>query len=324
MSEANEDIALATLKTIEKEYGKGALMVLGNATKVKVDVIPTGIISVDRKVLGVGGIPKGRLTEIIGPESSGKTTMALNTIAEAQSRGETAAFIDVEHALDASWAARLGVDINKLFVAQPDYGEQALQIAERLIDSKAFGIIVIDSVAALSPRAEIEGEIGDATVGALARLMSQCCRKFVPAVGRANCAVVFINQIREKIGVMFGSPETTPGGRALRFYSSIRLDVRRAATLKEGETPVGITIKVKAIKNKLSSPYGEDTVNLYFETGIDKVTPLIESAVEAGLIAKSGAWYSVGSDRFQGKDALAKFLAENHDTTRSIIAKLPA
>lgn len=322
MSEANDAVALATMKDIEKDFGKGSLMMLGNATRIKVDVIPTGILPVDRKVIGVGGIPKGRLTEIIGPESSGKTTMALNAIAEAQQRGETAAFIDVEHALDAAWATRLGVDVNKLFVAQPDFGEQALQIAERLIDSKAFGLIVIDSVAALSPRAEIEGEIGDATVGALARLMSQCCRKFVPAVGRANCAVVFINQIREKIGVMFGSPETTPGGRALRFYSSLRLDVRRAATLKHGEDPIGIAIKVKAIKNKLSAPFGEEVVNLYFETGIDKITPIIETAVEAGLIVKSGAWYTIGAERFQGKDAVAKFLAENHDTTHSIVNKL--
>ncbi|MFH1213573.1 MAG: recombinase RecA [Candidatus Neomarinimicrobiota bacterium] len=304
---------------IDRQFGKGSIMRLGDdSIKVTVDVIPTGCLSLDA-CIGVGGIPRGRITEIFGPESSGKTTLALHVIAQAQQAGGYAAFIDAEHALDPLYAAKLGVNTHDLLVSQPDNGEQALEITETLVRSNAIDVIVIDSVAALVPRAELEGEMGDSHVGLQARLMSQALRKLTGAVSKSNTAVVFINQIREKIGVMFGNPETTTGGRALKFYTSLRLDIRRIATIKEGSANVGSRTRVKVVKNKMAAPFKETEFDLTFDQGISYVGDVLDTAVEAGFVQKSGAWYSYGDERIgQGRESAKTYLTEN----KELLAKL--
>jgi recombination protein RecA len=311
------------LAQIDRQFGKGSIMRLGDhRATVKVDVIPTGSISLDA-ALGIGGVPRGRIVEIYGPESSGKTTLALHIIAEAQKRGGLAAFIDAEHALDANYAKALGVDIENLLVSQPDTGEQALEIAETLVRSGALDVIVIDSVAALVPRAEIEGEMGDAQMGLQARLMSQAMRKLAGAIAKSNTCVIFINQIREKIGVMFGPTETTTGGRALKFYASVRLDIRRVASIKEGERVLGSRTVVKVVKNKLAPPFREATFDILFGTGISKMGDLLDLAVEHNIIQKSGTWYSYGEERLgQGRENVRQFLEENPDLAAEIERKV--
>jgi recombination protein RecA len=309
------DVALAN---IEKQFGKGSLMKLGDEAAVNVAAIPTGALSLDL-ALGIGGIPRGRVVEIYGPESSGKTTVALHAVAEAQKAGGIAAFIDAEHALDPQYAKALGVDINELLVSQPDTGEQALEIADMLVRSNAVDIIVVDSVAALTPRAEIEGEMGDSHVGLQARLMSQALRKLSGSLHRSNTCAVFINQLREKIGVMFGSPETTPGGRALKFYSSVRLDVRRIETLKDGTDAVGNRVRVKVVKNKVAPPFRQAEFDILYGEGISKEGSLIDVGVEEGIIRKAGAWYTYEGDQLgQGKENARNFLKEHVDTALEI------
>jgi recombination protein RecA len=309
------DVALAN---IEKQFGKGSLMRLGDEAAVPIAVIPTGSIALD-VALGVGGIPRGRVTEIYGPESSGKTTVALHVVAEAQRAGGTAAFIDAEHALDPTYAQALGVDINDLLVSQPDNGEQALEIADMLIRSNAVDVIVIDSVAALTPRAEIEGEMGDSHVGLQARLMSQALRKIAGSLHRSHTSAIFINQLREKIGVMFGSPETTPGGRALKFYSSVRLDVRRIETLKDGTEAVGNRVRVKVVKNKVAPPFRQAEFDILYGVGISKEGSLIDFGVEEGIVRKAGAWYTYEGDQLgQGKENARTFLREHPDVALDI------
>ena len=303
-----------TLTQIEKQFGKGAVMKLGeHPMGAGISVIPTGSLALDI-ALGVGGIPRGRVVEVFGPEGSGKTTVCLHIIAEAQNHGGIAAFIDAEHALDPDYAKKLGVDTDALLVSQPDTGEQALEIADMLIRSGALDIIVIDSVAALVPRAEIEGEMGDSHVGLQARLMSQALRKITGALSQSKTTAIFINQLREKIGVMFGSPETTSGGRALKFYASIRLDVRRIETLKDGTDPVGNRVRVKVVKNKVSPPFRQAEMDLMFGTGISREGGLIDVGVEQGFVKKSGAWYTYDGDQLgQGKENSRSFLRDNPD-----------
>ncbi len=309
------DVALAN---IEKQFGKGSLMRLGDDAAVPIACIPTGSIALD-VALGIGGIPRGRVTEIFGPESSGKTTVALHIVAEAQRAGGTAAFIDAEHALDPTYAQALGVDINELLVSQPDNGEQALEIADMLIRSNAVDVIVIDSVAALTPRAEIEGEMGDTHVGLQARLMSQALRKIAGSLHRSQTSAVFINQLREKIGVMFGSPETTPGGRALKFYSSVRLDVRRIETLKDGTDAVGNRVRVKVVKNKVAPPFRQAEFDIIYGVGISREGSLIDLGVEEGIVRKAGAWYTYEGDQLgQGKENSRTFLREHTDIAQEI------
>ena len=309
------DVALAN---IEKQFGKGSLMRLGDEAAVPIASIPTGSIALD-VALGIGGIPRGRVTEIFGPESSGKTTVALHIVAEAQRAGGTAAFIDAEHALDPTYAQALGVDINELLVSQPDNGEQALEIADMLIRSGAVDVIVIDSVAALTPRAEIEGEMGDSHVGLQARLMSQALRKIAGSLHRSHTSAIFINQLREKIGVMFGSPETTPGGRALKFYSSVRLDVRRIETLKDGTDAVGNRVRVKVVKNKVAPPFRQAEFDILYGVGISKEGSLIDFGVEEGIVRKAGAWYTYEGDQLgQGKENARNFLREHTDIAEEI------
>ncbi len=309
------DVALAN---IEKQFGKGSLMRLGDEAAVPIASIPTGSIALD-VALGIGGIPRGRVTEIYGPESSGKTTVALHIVAEAQRAGGVAAFIDAEHALDPTYAQALGVDINELLVSQPDNGEQALEIADMLIRSNAVDVIVIDSVAALTPRAEIEGEMGDSHVGLQARLMSQALRKIAGSLHRSNTSAVFINQLREKIGVMFGSPETTPGGRALKFYSSVRLDVRRIETLKDGTDAVGNRVRVKVVKNKVAPPFRQAEFDILYGVGISREGSLIDFGVEEGIVRKAGAWYTYEGDQLgQGKENARNFLKEHVDIAQDI------
>ena len=297
---------------IEKSFGKGAIMKLGaEGMRVKIDAIPTGAINLDAAI-GVGGIPRGRITEIYGPESSGKTTVCLHVVANAQRLGGTAAFIDAEHALDTDYAAKLGVDVEKLLVSQPDTGEQALEICEILVRSGAVDVIVIDSVAALVPKAEIEGEMGDSHVGLQARLMSQALRKLTGAIARSNCSVVFINQLREKIGVMFGSPETTTGGKALKFYASLRLDIRRIGPVKEKEDVVGSHVRVKVVKNKVAPPFKQAEFDIMYAEGISHTSLLVDIGAESGIIEKSGAWYSYGTQRIgQGRENAKLFLKDN-------------
>jgi recombination protein RecA len=309
------DVALAN---IEKQFGKGSLMRLGDEAAVPIAAIPTGSIALD-VALGIGGIPRGRVTEIYGPESSGKTTVALHIVAEAQRAGGTAAFIDAEHALDPTYAQALGVDINELLVSQPDNGEQALEIADMLVRSNAIDVIVIDSVAALTPRAEIEGEMGDSHVGLQARLMSQALRKIAGSLHRSNTSAIFINQLREKIGVMFGSPETTPGGRALKFYSSVRLDVRRIETLKDGTDAVGNRVRVKVVKNKVAPPFRQAEFDILYGVGISKEGSLIDFGVEEGIVRKAGAWYTYEGDQLgQGKENARTFLREHPEIALEI------
>jgi len=310
------------LASIERRFGKGSIMPLKNAEKVKVDVIPTGSLALDIAT-GIGGIPKGRVIEIFGPESSGKTTLALHIIAEAQKRGGIAVFIDAEHALDPKYAEKIGVDTENLYISQPDYGEQALEIAESLIASNAVDVIVVDSVAALVPKDELEGEIGEAHVGKQARLMSQALRKLKGMAHKANTAIIFINQLREKIGVMFGNPETTPGGRALKFFADMRLDVRRIGDVKDSGEKTGSRVRVKVVKNKLAPPFQEAEFDVLYGEGICKLCDLIDVASELKLISKSGAWYSYGDIRLgQGKEQAKKFLMENPEIANEIEKKV--
>jgi recombination protein RecA len=307
---------------IDKQFGKGSIMRMGSHEVEVVPAIPTGALSLDIAV-GVGGIPLGRVTEIYGPESSGKTTLALHIIAEAQKRGGIAAFIDAEHALDISYAGRLGVDVDDLLVSQPDYGEQALEIAQVLISSNAVDVIVIDSVAALVPRAEIDGNVGDHHVGLQARLMSHAMRKFAGILKRSNTALVFINQIRMKIGVMFGNPETTPGGNALKFYSSLRLDIRKIATLKDGQEVFGNRTRVKVVKNKVAPPFKMAEFDIIYGEGISRVGDLLDLAVSQDIVEKSGSWYSYEGERIgQGRENAKTFLKEHNDITTEIAQKV--
>ncbi|MBN2371065.1 MAG: recombinase RecA [Vicinamibacteria bacterium] len=312
----------AALAQIDKQFGKGSIMRLGSREKIDVPAIPTGALSLDN-ALGVGGMPRGRVVEIFGPESSGKTTLALHVIAEAQRQGGMAAFVDAEHALDATYAAKLGVDTDNLLISQPDSGEQALEIAEVLIRSGAVDVLVVDSVAALVPRSELEGEMGDAQMGLQARLMSQALRKLTAIVSKSKTCLIFINQLREKIGVMFGNPETTTGGRALKFYTSIRVDIRRIASLKEGDVVVGIRAKVKVVKNKVAPPFREAEFDILYGEGISREGDLLDLGVAQKIIEKSGAWYSFQSERMgQGRDNVRQFLRENHDMRREIETRL--
>ena len=313
----------SALHQIEKDFGKGSIMRLGEASaKMNVETIPTGALSLDI-ALGVGGIPRGRVIEIYGPESSGKTTVALHMIAEAQKMGGYAAFIDAEHALDPEYARRLGVDVDNLLISQPDNGEQALEICDALVRSGAIDIVVIDSVAALVPRAEIEGEMGDSHVGLQARLMSQALRKLTGIISKSKCATIFINQIREKVGVMFGNPETTTGGRALKFYSTIRMEVRRIETIKNGNEMIGSRTRVKVVKNKVAPPFKQAEFDIMYGTGISKEGCLVDLGVEYDLIQKSGAWFSYGDTRIgQGRDKAKDFLRENPDVAAEIEGKI--
>ncbi len=312
------------LSQIEKQFGKGAVMRLGQNAAMKVDAIPTGSLSLDI-ALGIGGLPKGRITEIYGPESSGKTTLALHCIAEAQKAGGIAAFIDVEHALDPVYAAALGVDIDELLVSQPDTGEDALEITESLVRSGAIDIIVIDSVAALAPKAEIDGEMGASHVGLQARLMSQALRKLAGSISKLNCVAIFINQLREKVGVLFGNPETTPGGRALKFYSSVRIDIRKIETLKAGGEVVGSRTRAKVIKNKIAPPFREAEFDIMYGQGISRVGELLDLAVNADVIKKSGAWFSYDGNRIaQGRDNAKNFLRDNPEIAQKVEDELKA
>ncbi len=297
------------ISSIEKTYGKGSIMKLGDGVVAQVESIPTGALSLDY-ALGIGGIPRGRVTEVYGPESSGKTTLCLHIIAEAQKSGGLAAFIDAEHALDVNYAKRLGVDTANLLLSQPDFGEQALEITDTLVRSNALDIIVIDSVAALVPRSEIEGEMGDATMAVQARLMSQALRKLTGAISKSKTAVVFINQLRSKIGVMFGNPETTTGGNALKFYASLRLDIRRIAAIKEGNDVVGNRTKVKIVKSKVAPPFKEVEFDILYNEGISKMGDLVDLATNFGLVKKSGAWFTYDEDRFQGREQFKQKIAE--------------
>ncbi len=320
--EKEKSLGLAVTQ-IERQYGKGAIMRLGSdEVGLQIDSIPTGAINLDI-ALGIGGIPRGRVTEVYGPESSGKTTLALHIIANAQKAGGVAAFIDAEHALDAEYARKVGVNIDDLLVSQPDTGEQALDITETLVRSNAIDVVVIDSVAALVPRAEIEGEMGDSHVGLQARLMSQALRKLTAAIHRSRTAVVFINQIREKIGVMFGNPETTTGGRALKFYSSLRLDIRRIAAIKEGQNVIGNLTRVKVVKNKVAPPFRQAEFDIMFDEGISFIGTVIDQAVNDGIMEKSGSWYSYGDERVgQGRENAKMFLKENPDILIEIDGKI--
>ena len=310
------------LGKIEKEFGKGSVMKLGEATSMAIDVISTGSIGLDIAV-GIGGLPKGRIIEVYGPESSGKTTVALHTVAEAQKQGGIAAFIDAEHALDPVYAKALGVDIDNLIISQPETGEQALEIAEALIRSGAIDIIVVDSVAALVPRAEIEGDMGDSHVGLQARLMSQALRKLTGSIKKSNCVAIFINQLREKVGIMFGNPETTTGGRALKFYSSVRLDVRKIDTIKQGDKVLGSRTRVKVVKNKVAPPFKQAEFDIMYGEGISKVGDLLDIASDIDIVKKSGAWYSYNDTKLgQGRENVKKFLQDNPDLIKEIDEKV--
>src|SRR6186713_2155715 len=314
----------AALLAIEKQFGRGAIMKLGATARQQVDFIPSGSIALDL-ALGVGGIPRGRITEIFGPESSGKTTLCQHVLAEAQKRGGVVAFIDVEHALDPHYARACGVNVNELLVSQPDTGEQALEITETLIRSGGVDCVVVDSVAALVPRAEIEGEMGDSFVGIQARLMSQALRKLTGAVSRSNTALVFTNQLREKIGVMFGNPEVTPGGRALKFYSSVRLDIRRIETLKDGTEAIGNRVRVKVVKNKVAPPFKQAEFDIIYGSGISWEGSVLDVGLERKIVAKSGSYFSFGDERLgQGRQNATAFLTENPDLVQSILARIQA
>ena len=311
-------------KQIEKKYGKGSVMKMGDAPKIEIEAIPTGAINLDIG-LGIGGLPRGRVIEIYGPESSGKTTLALHVIAEAQKLGDTCAFVDAEHALDAEYAANLGVDIDNLIMSQPDTGEAGLDIAESLVRSGAVGLIVIDSVAALVPKAEIEGEMGDSHMGLQARLMSQALRRLTGIIAKSNTTVIFINQLREKIGVMFGSPETTTGGRALKFYSSVRLDIRRIKTITEGDNSIGSRTRVKIVKNKVAPPFKVVEFDIMYGKGISKEGVLLDTAVDLDIIDKAGSWFSYGDQKLgQGRENVKKMLEDDPEFAKEIDAKVRA
>jgi len=323
MERDKEKILDVTKEQIEKKFGKGSLMKLGeHAASDVMAAIPTGSLALDA-ALGIGGVPRGRIVEIFGPESSGKTTLALQIVAEAQACGGVAAFIDAEHALDPAYASRLGVDIDEILISQPDTGEQGLEICDMLVRSGAVDVVVVDSVAALVPRAEIEGEMGDASVGLQARLMSQAMRKLAGSLSKSDTTCIFINQLREKIGVMFGSPETTTGGRALKFFSSIRIDVRRIDSIKQGTDIVGNRVRAKVVKNKVAPPFRQAEFDLMFGTGISKEGSILDLGVEEGIVAKSGAWYTCGEERLgQGREAAKDFLRENPDLRDRIEAQV--
>ncbi|MBQ6896009.1 MAG: recombinase RecA [Oscillospiraceae bacterium] len=320
---SDKEKALATaLANIEKQFGKGAIMRLGENVTMNVDKISTGSLSLD-VALGIGGVPRGRVVEIYGPESSGKTTIALHIAAEAQKKGGTAAFIDVEHALDPIYAGALGVDIDSLLVSQPDTGEQAMEICEALVRSGAIDVVVVDSVAAMVPRAEIEGEMGDSHVGLQARLMSQALRKLTGSIGKTNTVVVFINQLREKVGVMYGNPETTPGGRALKYYASVRIDVRRIESLKQGGEVVGNRTRAKVVKNKVAPPFKEAEFDIMFGQGISKVGEILDIGVSMGIVQKSGSWFSYGDTRLgQGRDNIKEYFVQNPELAKEIEEKV--
>ncbi len=310
------------LKMIEKTYGEGAVMRLGEKKKIDVEVIPTGSLTLDL-ALGVGGVPRGRIIELFGPESSGKTTVALHIVAEAQKMGGEAAFIDVEHALDPKYARALGVDIDNLLVSQPDSGEQALEIAEQLVRSGAIDVLVVDSVAAMTTKAEIDGEMGDSHVGQLARLMSQAMRKLTSVIAKTGCVAIFINQIREKIGVMYGNPETTPGGRALKFYATIRMDVRKGEVIKDGSMPIGNRMKVKIVKNKVAAPFRECEFDNIYGQGISRIGEIMDLAVELDIIKKSGSWFSYEGNKLgQGRDNAKQMLIDNEEFRKEVEAKI--
>jgi len=313
-----------TLDKIDKDFGKGSVMKLGDKQQTEIEVTSSGSLGLD-VALGVGGFPKGRIIEIYGPESSGKTTIAIHTIAEAQKNGGICAFIDAEHAFDSNYARKLGVDVENLLISQPDYGEQALEIAERLILSGALDVVVVDSVAALVPKSELEGEMGDSKMGLQARLMSQAMRKLTASISRTNATCIFINQLREKIGVMFGNPETTTGGNALKFYASVRVDIRRPAAgqIKDGDNVIGSRVKVKIVKNKVAPPFKQVEFDIMFGEGISKIGEVIDMGVELGILNKSGSWFSYGENKIgQGRDAVKSFLKDNPEFAAEIEAKI--
>lgn len=322
--EAKKKALALTMEKIDKTYGKGTIMKLGDAPIVDVEAISTGSIGIDL-ALGVGGLPKGRVVEIYGPESSGKTTLTLHAIAEAQKKGGIAAFIDAEHAFDRFYAQKLGVDIDNLLISQPDCGEQALEIADNLIRSAAIDILVIDSVAALTPKSEIEGEMGDSKLGLQARLMSQALRKMTATISKSGCICVFINQLRDKIGVMFGSPETTTGGNALKFYSSVRIDIRRSTQIKDGDTTIGNRTRVKIVKNKVAPPFRNAQFDIMYGEGISKTGEIIDMAVEYNIIEKSGSWFSYdGSKLGQGRESVRTLLKDNPELSEELEGKIKA
>src|SRR6195952_5710591 len=313
-----------TIDKIDKDYGKGSVMMMNERSQEPQAVISTGSIGLD-VALGIGGLPKGRVVEIYGPESSGKTTLAIHVIAEAQKKGGMCAFIDAEHAFDSGYAKKLGVDVDNLLISQPDYGEQALEIADRLILSGALDVVVIDSVAALVPKGELEGEMGDSKMGLHARLMSQALRKLTATISKTNTICIFINQLREKIGVMFGNPETTTGGNALKFYASVRLDIRRMAQIKDGEEAIGNRVKVKVVKNKVAPPFRTAEFDVVFGEGISKMGEVIDMGVELGIVNKSGSWFSYGTDKLgQGRDSVRQLLQDNPEMAAEIEAKIRA
>ena len=322
MQDERQKALEAALSKIEKDFGRGAVMKMGDSVEMNVESIPTGSLSLDI-ALGVGGVPKGRIIEIYGPESSGKTTLALHMVAEAQKRGGIAGYVDAEHAMDPQYAKNLGVDIDNLYISQPDNGEQAMEIAETMVRSGAMDIVVIDSVAALVPKAEIEGEMGDSHVGLQARLMSQALRKLAGAISKSQCIVVFINQLREKIGVMFGNPETTTGGRALKFYASVRLDVRRTETLKQNGNFIGNRTRVKVVKNKVAPPFKEAEFDIMYGTGISHVGDVLDLAAAEDIVIKSGSWYNYNDERLgQGRENTKNFLSEHPDLLAEIESKV--
>ncbi len=311
-----------TMDKIDKDFGKGSVMMMSDKGVIEQEVISTGSIGLDM-ALGIGGLPKGRVVEIYGPESSGKTTLAIHVIAEAQKKGGMCAFIDAEHAFDSNYAKRLGVDIDNLLISQPDYGEQALEIADRLILSGALDVVVIDSVAALVPKGELEGEMGDSKMGLQARLMSQALRKLTATISKTNSCCIFINQLREKIGIMFGNPETTTGGNALKFYASVRLDIRRMTQIKDGDESIGNHVKVKVVKNKVAPPFRQAEFDIIFGEGISKVGEIIDMGVELGIVQKSGSWFSYNNDKLgQGRDAVKQLLLDNPEMAIEIETKI--
>jgi recombination protein RecA len=325
MSNAEKLKALKlTIDKIDKDFGKGSVMMMNERGDKEMEVISTGSIGLDT-ALGIGGVPKGRVIEIYGPESSGKTTIATHIIAEAQKKGGMCAIIDAEHAFDSSYAQKLGVDVDNLLISQPDYGEQALEIADRLILSGALDVVVIDSVAALVPKGELEGEMGDSKMGLQARLMSQALRKLTATISKTNTVCIFINQLREKIGVMFGNPETTTGGNALKFYSSVRLDIRRMAQIKDGDEAIGNRVKVKVVKNKVAAPFRSAEFDIIFGEGISKVGEIIDMGVELGIVNKSGSWFSYETNKLgQGREAVKQLLIDNPELANEIEAKIRA
>lgn len=324
MDEKKQQSLSIALAQIEKNFGKGSIMNMGSHEKVKVDVISTGCLAID-KALGIGGMPRGRIVEIYGPESSGKTTLALHIIAEAQKLGGVVAFIDAEHALDPGYAAALGVDLNNLYVSQPDNGEQALEIADELIKSGSIDVIVVDSVAALTPKAEIDGEMGDSHMGLQARLMSQALRKLTGSISRTNTCLIFINQLRDKLGIMFGNPETTTGGKALKFYASIRIDVRKKDNLKDGGDSIGSRTKVKIVKNKLAAPFKEAEFDIIYGSGISNMGCILDMSVDLGLVNKSGSWFQYEGEKIgQGREKATQYLKDNPEVSKELEQKIRA